>query len=173
MAARIGVMRARAGRNMGAGCRLTSRSARWRSNGRRSTSKVQRAPSWRMHARPCRLISASCSNHSKFRGITMFAFIGNLRIRTKIFLGFGVLIGILAIMSGTAVISFTIVGNLFHHYEELANLATTTQKIERDLIELDQHVEKYAATGDHAEHDKVIELEKEIATLVEEAKHLV
>ncbi len=102
----------------------------------------------------------------------MLAFFGNLRIRTKIFLGFGVLIGILALMSGTAVISFTIVGNLFHHYEELANLATTTQKIERDLVELDQHVEKYAATGDHAEHEKVIELEKEIAALVEQANEL-
>jgi methyl-accepting chemotaxis protein len=102
----------------------------------------------------------------------MLALIGNLKIRTKIFLGFGVLIGILAIMSGTAVIAFTIVGNLFHHYEQLANLATTTQRIERDLIELDQHVENYTVTGDAAEHDKVLEIEKEISALVEHAKEL-
>jgi methyl-accepting chemotaxis protein len=102
----------------------------------------------------------------------MLAFIGNLKIRTKIFLGFGVLIGILAIMSGTAVVSFTVVSGLFHEYEELGNLATTTQKIERDLIELDQHVEKYAATGDAAEHDKVLEVEKGISELVKHAEEL-
>ena len=85
----------------------------------------------------------------------MLAFIGNLKIRTKIFLGFGVLIAILAIMSGTAVVSFTVVSGLFHEYEELGNLATTTQKIERDLAALDQHAEKFAATGEAAEHDKV------------------
>jgi len=102
----------------------------------------------------------------------MLAFIGNLKIRTKIFLGFGALIAILAIVSGTAVVSFSIASNLFHEYEELGNLATTTQKIERDLVELDQHVEMYAASGDPAEHDKVLEIEKEITVLVEHAKEL-
>jgi methyl-accepting chemotaxis protein len=102
----------------------------------------------------------------------MLAFIGNLKIRTKIFLGFGVLIAILAIMSGTAVVSFTVVSGLFHSYEELGNLATTTQKIERDLAELDQHVEMYAASGDPAEREKVLEIEKELGTLVEHAKEL-
>jgi methyl-accepting chemotaxis protein len=102
----------------------------------------------------------------------MFAFLTNLKIRAKIFLGFGVLIAILVAVSATSGISFSTVAARFHDYEALGNLATTTQRIERDLVELDQHVAAYATTGDAAQHDKVLELEKEIATLVERAQGL-
>jgi methyl-accepting chemotaxis protein len=102
----------------------------------------------------------------------MLAFIGNLKIRAKIFLGFGVLIAILAIVAGTATVSFTIVSGLFHHYEELGNLATTTQKIERDLAELDQHVEKYAAEGNAEDREKVLKIEEELISVIAEAAKL-
>ena len=103
----------------------------------------------------------------------MLAFIGNLKIRAKIFLGFGILIAILAIMSGTAVVSF-------RPWSPACSTATrnseisrpSAQEIERDLVELDQHVEKYAATGDPAEHEKVLEVQKEIAQLVKQADEL-
>ena len=101
-----------------------------------------------------------------------FAFIANMKIRTKIFAAFGVLIGILMISSGIAVMSFSTASDLFHDYEEVGNLATAAQEIERELAELDQHVEQYAATGAAAEHDKVMELEKVLAKEVEHAKEL-
>ena len=106
------------------------------------------------------------------RSSSAFAVIANMKIRTKIFLAFGVLIGIMAISSGISVVSFSTTSDLFHDYEEVGNLATAAQEIERELAELDQHVEQYAATGDQAQHDKVLELEKALAAEVEHAKAL-
>jgi methyl-accepting chemotaxis protein len=106
------------------------------------------------------------------RSSSAFAFIANMKIRAKIFLAFGVLIGLMATSSGIAVVSFSTTSELFHDYEAVGNLATAAQEIERELAELDQHVEQYAATGDQAQHDKVLELEKALATEVEHAKEL-
>ena len=83
-----------------------------------------------------------------------------MKIRAKIFLAFGVLIGIMAISSGISVVSFSTTSDLFHDYEAVGNLATAAQEVERELAELDQHVEQYAATGDLAQHDKVLETRK-------------
>ena len=102
----------------------------------------------------------------------MLAFIANLSIRTKIFLGFGVVTAILAGVAGTAIVSYSIATGLFQHYEELGNLATTTQQIDRSLSELDKHIQRYTDSGDPAEHDKVVAKEKEIAAQVERAKEL-
>ncbi len=101
-----------------------------------------------------------------------FAAIANMKIRTKIFAAFGILIGILMISSGIAVMSFSTASDLFHDYEEVGNLATAAQEVERELAELDQHVEQYAASGDPAQRDKVLELEKVLAKEVEHAKEL-
>jgi methyl-accepting chemotaxis protein len=114
----------------------------------------------------------SHSSASSSRASSAFAFIANMRIRGKIFLAFGVLIGLMAISSGIAVVSFSTTSELFHDYEAVGNLATAAQEIERELAELDQHVEQYAATGDEAQHDKVLELEKALAAEVEHAKAL-
>ena len=106
------------------------------------------------------------------RATGAFAVIVNMKIRAKIFLAFGVLIGIMAISSGISVVSFSTTSELFHDYEEVGNLATAAQEVERELAELDQHVEQYAATGDQAQHDKVLEMEKALGAQVEHAKTL-
>ena len=62
------------------------------------------------------------SNISRATGA--FAVIANMKIRAKIFLAFGVLVGIMAISSGISVVSFSTTSDLFHHYEEVGNLAT-------------------------------------------------
>jgi methyl-accepting chemotaxis protein len=99
-----------------------------------------------------------------------FAVIANMKIRAKIFLAFGMLVGIMAISSGIAVVSFSTTSDLFHDYEEVGNLATAAQEIERELAELDQHVEQYAATGEAAQREKVLQLEKTLTAKVEQAK---
>jgi methyl-accepting chemotaxis protein len=101
-----------------------------------------------------------------------FGFIANMKVRAKIFLAFGALVGIMAVSSGIAVMSFSTTSNLFHDYEEVGNLATAAQEVERELAELDQHVEQYAATGDPAQHDKVLEMEKALTGQVEHAQAL-
>ena len=101
-----------------------------------------------------------------------FAFVANMKIRAKIFAAFGILIGIMAITSGISVMSFSTTSDLFHDYEAVGNMASAAQEIERELAELDQHVEQYAATGDQAEHDKVMELEKLLTKEVEHAKQI-
>jgi methyl-accepting chemotaxis protein len=101
-----------------------------------------------------------------------FAFVANMKIRAKIFAAFGILIGIMAITSGISVTSFSTTSDLFHDYEAVGNMASAAQEIERELAELDQHVEQYAATGDQAEHDKVMELEKLLAKEVAHAKEI-
>jgi methyl-accepting chemotaxis protein len=101
-----------------------------------------------------------------------FAFVANMKIRTKIFAAFGILIGIMAISSGVSVLSFSTTSDLFHDYEEVGNMATAAQEIERELAELDQHVEQYAATGDQAQRDKVLEIEKLLTQQVEHAKEV-
>ncbi len=100
----------------------------------------------------------------------MLTFIANLKIRAKIFLGFGVLLAILAIVAGTSVVAFTITSSMFGDYEELGNLATTTQKIERDLAELDQHVQQYAAKGEAADREAALKMEEELEVLVKQAE---
>lgn len=106
------------------------------------------------------------------RSSSAFAFIANMKIRGKIFAAFGILIGIMAIASGVSVMSFSTTSDLFHDYEAVGNMASAAQEIERELAELDQHVEQYAATGDQAQHDKVMELEKLLAKEVEHAKEV-
>jgi hypothetical protein len=112
------------------------------------------------------------SQPSASRAAGAFAVIANMKIRAKIFLAFGALIGIMAISSGIAVVSFSTTSDLFHDYEEVGNLATAAQEVERELAELDQHVEQYAATGDPVQRDKVLELEKALSAQVEHAKAL-
>ncbi|HNB27327.1 MAG TPA: methyl-accepting chemotaxis protein [Alphaproteobacteria bacterium] len=102
----------------------------------------------------------------------MLAFIGNLKVRTKIFLGFGVLLAILAIVGGTSIVSFSITSSMFHDYEELGNLATMTQKIERDLAELDQHVGQYAANGAAEDRETVQKMQEQITGLLQQASEL-
>jgi methyl-accepting chemotaxis protein len=82
------------------------------------------------------------------------------------------LIGILALSSGISVFSFSTTSELFHDYEEVGNLATAAQDIERELAELDQHVEQYAATGDPAQRETVLELEKVLTAKVGQGKAL-
>src|SRR6185436_14790052 len=114
----------------------------------------------------------SSSNAAPIRPSGASGFIRNMSVRTKIFLGFGALIVILAIASITSVVSFSITANLFHSYEEVGNLASAAQEVERELAELDQHVEEYATKGDKATHDVVLELEKTVSAEVEQAKGL-
>jgi methyl-accepting chemotaxis protein len=114
----------------------------------------------------------SSANAASPRSSGASGFFRNMSIRAKIFLGFGALIVILAIASTTSVVSFSITSGLFHSYEEIGNLATAAQEIERELAELDQHVEQYAATGDPTQREKVLELEKTVTAEVEEAKGL-
>ena len=109
---------------------------------------------------------------SSSRASGAFAAIANMTIRAKIFVAFGTLVSIMAISSGISVFSFSTTSDLFHDYEEVGNLATAAQEIERELAELDQHVEQYAATGDSAQREKVLELEKLLAVKVEQGKAL-
>ncbi|MDY0872095.1 HAMP domain-containing methyl-accepting chemotaxis protein [Dongia rigui] len=91
----------------------------------------------------------------------------NLKISTKILIGFAVVLVILAIVAGTGILALSRTSSDLARYVDAVDLFGDSANTERDLLELKAHVDAYAQTGtgagDTTHVEAAQELEKKIA----------
>jgi methyl-accepting chemotaxis protein len=90
---------------------------------------------------------------------------GNLKIRSKILIGFGAIVTILVVVSATGFVSFLGVGSNFESYEKSVGVAELAAQIDREFLDARRHVREFGLTGSK-EDAKVAE--EELANAHEE-----
>jgi methyl-accepting chemotaxis protein len=90
------------------------------------------------------------------------SFFANMKIRTRVILGFLCVLVILAVISLISIFGFGKVATEFADYTDVVNIAADAQTIERNLTDLRRHVEMFVETGDAADVDATHELEKQL-----------
>jgi methyl-accepting chemotaxis protein len=89
-------------------------------------------------------------------------FFANLKIRTRVILGFLCVLAILAAIALAGFLGFSRVATEFANYTGIVNIASNAQTIERNLTDLRRHVEKFVETGDATDVDATHQLEKQL-----------
>jgi methyl-accepting chemotaxis protein len=87
----------------------------------------------------------------------------NLKIATKILLGFAAVLAILAVVAVVGVLGLSRTSADLSHYVLAVELYGDAADIERDLLELRRHIDAYASKGDKSEIDAAHALEERIA----------
>ncbi len=110
-------------------------------------------------------------NKKSFNLTSAFA---NLKLKTKILLGFSVVCVMLAGISGYAFYSFTTVAHDVEIYSENVEEAALVAEIKAEFLNLEVYAVEYAQTGEPALAEKVQKRKKKLAHLVAKAmKHVV
>jgi methyl-accepting chemotaxis protein len=91
----------------------------------------------------------------------------NLKIATKILLGFAAVLVILAVVAVVGVLGLSRTAADLSHYVLAVELYGDAAEIERDLLELRRHIDAYASKGDKSEIDAAHALEERIAAGIE------
>ena len=89
-------------------------------------------------------------------------FIANMKIRTRVILGFLCVLAIVAAIALVGFFGFSRVATEFGNYTDVVNIASDAQTIERNLTDLRRHVEMFVETGDAADVDATHEIEKQL-----------
>jgi methyl-accepting chemotaxis protein len=99
-----------------------------------------------------------------------FSFFTNLRVGTKIYLGFGVVCVALAVLGGLSFWTVTGLGKQFHQYGEMAKDTLLVSELEADMVSLRLAVQKYMVQ-DSKENLATVRKEFEtVRHVIEEAK---
>ncbi|TDQ80899.1 methyl-accepting chemotaxis protein [Dongia mobilis] len=96
-------------------------------------------------------------------------FLGNVRIRTKILAGSGIVLGMLAIVGGLSFFSFTHVARNFEEYSEAAKLGVVSKEIAGDFTEINSHAKDFLLSGDTSILTKEEALAAEVAAKIDDA----
>lgn len=99
-------------------------------------------------------------------------FLGNVKIRTKLLGGSGIVLGMLAIVGGLSFFSFTQVAGNFEEYSDAAKLGAASKEIAGGFTEINTHAKDFLLTGDAAILTKEEELAASIAAQIDEAVEL-
>lgn len=113
----------------------------------------------------------SNDTEKSFNPAAVFA---NLKLKTKILLGFSVVLVMLAGISGYAFYSFTQVAHDVEIYSENVEEAAVVAEIKAEFLHLEVYAVEYAQTGEPALAKKVQKMKKKLNHLIAEAmKHVV
>jgi methyl-accepting chemotaxis protein len=99
--------------------------------------------------------------------------LANLKVRTKIAAGFGLLLVILTAVGGTTVTSIVVIGNDFDHFLESAHTMTVVEDIEVATLNLVRDADTFAYTGNAEAVAKAQEAAKEAKAKTDSALRLV
>nr|WP_298685544.1 methyl-accepting chemotaxis protein [uncultured Dongia sp.] len=91
----------------------------------------------------------------------------NLKILTKILIGFSCVLVVLVIVAAVGIVGLKRTASDLTHYVAAVELFGDAANIERDLLELRGHVDTYVRTGDSGEIAKVQALEQAVSADVE------
>ncbi|MDQ7246729.1 methyl-accepting chemotaxis protein [Dongia sedimenti] len=97
-------------------------------------------------------------------------FLGNIKVRTKILGGSGLILLALAVVGGLAFLSFSKVANDFDEFSEVASLEGLSQELAGNFSGLTSDASEFLLTGDAAILAKAEELAKEMTETVGKAK---
>jgi len=76
--------------------------------------------------------------------------LNNLRIASRLFLGFGILVALIGLMSGTTLYSDSQVTDAFANLERLSSNVTTDQRLEKKILQARMQIWTALATGDQS-----------------------
>ena len=100
----------------------------------------------------------------------LFGRLANLKIKTRVLLGFICVLVLLAAVSITAFVSFTKVAGQFTSYEQRVNVVEMASEIELQIADLRRYVREFAVTGEDEQADKAHEHAKEIDAVLARAQ---
>jgi methyl-accepting chemotaxis protein len=81
-----------------------------------------------------------------------------LRIGTRVYAGFGLILLLTAALGGLGVITLKELGRTFHEYETISDNAVRAAQIDRNFVGLRRNVVRYTATGEEAALKRAREL---------------
>ncbi|MBT6096057.1 MAG: HAMP domain-containing protein [Rhodospirillaceae bacterium] len=103
-------------------------------------------------------------------GSGLLAKFDNLKLRPKLFTGFGIVLAVFLIVSVLAIYSFVLVGHEVEEYAELVQEATFAEEVEVKFLKVVNETQHFARTEDEAEAKTVIQLAKDLAAKIEKGK---
>ena len=89
-------------------------------------------------------------------------FISNMKVKTKIFTGFGLVLAILAFMAGNAYRELVVINQDFVHYVEVAADTQLVVSVDRNFTDMRRNVMLYAERGDAQYSEQVQQLGKKV-----------
>lgn len=98
-------------------------------------------------------------------------FISNLKVKTKVFAGFFVVLAVLIAVSAFGYFGFVTVSHDVDEYTEMVEEAALISHIEADFLKLRTHAREFANTGREADAKAVHELEASLVPMMGEAKN--
>ena len=105
----------------------------------------------------------------------MFGFLGNLKVKSKIMLGFACVLALLAAMGGLSYWSLGNVAGDFATYEQRVLVGEISAEIDTETVKLRKEVREFAVTGkpEKAEAARALEVELDevVAKAVETIKN--
>ena len=104
------------------------------------------------------------------KDVSSAGFIANMKVKTKVFSGFAVVLAVLIGVSSFGYFGFVSVSKDVDHYSELVEEAALISKIEAEFLKMKSHAREYANTGHEADAKAVHGYEKPIQVMMVEAK---
>ena len=91
----------------------------------------------------------------------------NLKVQTKVLLGFSVILLLLAAVSLLSYRGFSVVATQFGHYAGVVDVASDAGSIERDLVKLRRDIDNYVGTRNSDAATDALKMEKELQVRIE------
>jgi methyl-accepting chemotaxis protein len=95
------------------------------------------------------------------------AALGSLKVKTKVLLGFAVILALLAVVSAISFFGFSSISSQFGHYTAAVTVVADASGIERDLTELRRDIDNYVGTRNAAAAEAAVAMEKKIQAEIE------
>lgn len=97
----------------------------------------------------------------------MNAAIANLKVRSKIFIGFGLLLASLAAVGGLGVLALQNIDALFNRFQQRATVLEIADKIEMGFIDVRRHAQEFGHTGNMEEAKRAEEVGTAVKATIE------
>ncbi len=94
----------------------------------------------------------------------------DLKLKPKLFSGFGIVLAVFVVVSVLAVYSFITLGHEVDEYAHLVQEATFAEEVEVKFLKVVNEAQHFARTGDQTEAKTVIQHAKDLAVKIEKGK---
>jgi methyl-accepting chemotaxis protein len=95
------------------------------------------------------------------------ATINNLKVKTKILLGFAVVLALMAVMSAVSYFGFNKIDGQFGHYAAAVRVVQDSSDIELDLVRLRRDIDNFVGTRDKAAAEDALKMEVRLHERIE------
>ena len=92
---------------------------------------------------------------------------GDLKVKTKVLLGFSIILLLLATVSVLSYRGFSVIAGQFGYYAGVVDVASDASGIERDLVKLRRDIDNYVGTRNADAAKDALRMEKELQARIE------